>query len=336
MSFEPSTKPIALTMGEPAGIGGEVSLKAWLALRETGPAFVAFDSPSRLSTLAARLDLDIPIREISSISDAADVFKDALPISPIALPVISQAGFPDIRNASATIASIDTAVTATRAGLTSAVVTNPIHKKTLYRAGFVHPGHTEYLATLAGVPRVAMMLACSEVRTIPVTIHRSLTSAIAALRTEKIVEIGILVAAELRTRFGLQHPRLAVAGLNPHAGEGGTMGDEEEKIIRPAVELLRSSGIAVEGPLPPDTMFTARARMRYDAAICMYHDQALIPVKTLDVDGGVNVTLGLPFIRTSPDHGTALDIAGRGIADCSSLIAALRLASQLAHASERE
>lgn len=336
MNLEESRKPLALTMGEPAGIGGEIALKAWLALRREGPAFVAFNSPAHLAASAEKLGLNVPIREISSIADAADIFAHALPVSTIALPVSPQPGLPDVRNAPATIASIDVAVTATRAGLTSAVVTNPIQKETLYRAGFLYPGHTEYLASLADVGRVAMMLVCPEVRTIPVTIHQSLSRAIAALRTEEIVEIGLLVVSELRSRFGLEHPRLAVAGLNPHAGEAGTMGDEEERIIRPAVERLRSLGIQVAGPLPPDTMFTARARTRYDAALCMYHDQALIPVKTLDVDGGVNVTLGLPFVRTSPDHGTALDIAGQGVADCGSLVAALRLADRLARTQQRE
>jgi 4-hydroxythreonine-4-phosphate dehydrogenase len=324
------TIPLALTMGETAGVGGELTLKAWLALRGSGPVFAALDSPERLTDLARRLGLDVPVRAIAEPEQAAAVFARALPVLTVDLPVPPRLGHPDPANAPATLASIDKAVALTRAGRASAVVTNPIQKATLYAAGFPHPGHTEYLGALCGVASPVMMLVCPELRAVPVTIHLSLAEAIARLDTAAIVAAGRTVAAALRADFGVARPRLALAGLNPHAGEQGAMGREDAEIVAPAVATLRAAGIDAAGPLPPDTMFAPRARASYDAAICMYHDQALIPVKTLDVDGGVNVTLGLPFVRTSPDHGTALDIAGRGVAHPGSLIAALRLADTMA------
>jgi 4-hydroxythreonine-4-phosphate dehydrogenase len=228
------------------------------------------------------------------------------------------------------IAAIETAVGLARSGQVGAVVTNPIQKSVLAAAGFPHPGHTEFLGALAGggAPPV-MMLACPQLRVVPVTVHEPLARAIARLTPGMIVDTARLVARELAARFAIARPRLAVAGLNPHAGEAGTMGREDIDIVAPAIAQLRAEGIDARGPLPPDTMFTALARPTYDAAICLYHDQALIPIKTLDMAGGVNVTLGLSIIRTSPDHGTALDIAGRGVADPASLIAALRLAADL-------
>jgi 4-hydroxythreonine-4-phosphate dehydrogenase len=211
------------------------------------------------------------------------------------------------------------------------MVTNPINKAALYDAGFSYPGHTEFLAALTGAHgRQIMMLASPTLRVVPATVHASLRNAIATLTTDGIIAAASTTEAALRRDFGIAHPRLAVAGLNPHAGEQGALGDEETTIIAPAIAALRNAGIDVSGPWPPDTMFTAKARTRYDAAICMYHDQALIPLKTLDMDRGVNVTLGLPIVRTSPDHGTAYDIAGKGIADPSSLIAAIELAAMLA------
>ena len=215
-------------------------------------------------------------------------------------------------------------------GQASAVVTNPIAKSVLYQTGFAHPGHTEFLAALTGAPHPVMMLASPELRVVPVTIHVSLRRALDSLNTETIVATGRITTAALIGDFGIAAPRLAVAGLNPHAGEAGAMGDEEALIITPAIEMLRNLGIAAFGPLPPDTMFTETARRGYDAALCMYHDQALIPLKTLAMEQGVNVTLGLPIIRTSPDHGTAFDIAGQGIASPASLIAALRMADAMA------
>ena len=217
------------------------------------------------------------------------------------------------------------------AGEVDGIVTNPIAKSVLKRAGFPHPGHTEYLAALTGGSgREVMMLAGPSLRVVPVTIHVSLRQALDLLDADAIVRVARTTEAALRRDFGITHPRLAIAGLNPHAGEDGHMGDEEDRLIRPAMRRLEADGIALIGPMPPDTMFTPAARARYDAAICMYHDQALIPLKTLDMAQGVNVTLGLDLVRTSPDHGTAFDIAGAGVADPSSLIAALRLADGIA------
>ncbi len=308
-------------MGDPAGIGGEIALKAWEA-RRTGFSFVLIDDPARFPAGS--------VREVASAAAACSVFAEALPVLPLSLAARAVPGKPDAANAPAIIASIERAVALTQAGETSAVVTSPINKAVLYGAGFAHPGHTEFLAALTGAPLPVMMLASPMLRVVPVTIHVSLRRALEMLTTEAIVAASRITAAALREQFGIAHPRLAVAGLNPHAGEGGAMGDEEQRIIVPALDALRAEGIDVSGPWPPDTMFTSDARARYDVAICMYHDQALIPIKTLDMTHGVNVTLGLPIIRTSPDHGTAYDIAGRGIADPSSLIAALDLAAHLA------
>jgi 4-hydroxythreonine-4-phosphate dehydrogenase len=240
------------------------------------------------------------------------------------------AGHPDPANAPAVIAAIRTGAALVGAGRAAALVTNPIQKETLYAAGFGHPGHTEFLAELAGGAEVAMMLACPELRVVPVTVHLALRDAVGALSTDKIVAAGRIAAAALARDFGVSRPRLAVAALNPHAGERGALGREEIEIIAPAVAALRAAGIDAEGPAPADTLFHPAARRRYDAVLCMYHDQALIPLKTIDFTQGVNVTLGLPFIRTSPDHGTALDIAGSGKADPASLIAALKLAGEMA------
>lgn len=315
--------PLALTMGEPAGIGGEIAIGAWKALRASGPAFLLIDDADRLS--------GVPIRRIATPEEAAAVFAEALPVLHRPLPRRPVPGRLDPANAPAVIAAIDEAVALAKSGRVAGVVTNPIQKSALYAAGFAHPGHTEYLAELAGtgIPPV-MLLACPELRVVPVTIHEPLRQAIARLTPEMIVETARTTAAALRRDFGIAAPRLAVAGLNPHAGEDGTLGTEDRDIVAPAVAALRAEGIDARGPMPPDTMFTAKARPGYDAAICLYHDQALIPIKTLDMAGGVNVTLGLSIVRTSPDHGTALDIAGTGKADPSSLIAAIRLAAEIA------
>jgi 4-hydroxythreonine-4-phosphate dehydrogenase len=322
--------PLAVTMGEPAGIGGELSLKAW-AMRQPGDRpFVVLDDLSRLATLGHGIGLDVPLRQIERPADAHDVFETALPVLPVRLRADVQAGRPAPVNAPATLESIERAVELALAGSIAGVVTNPIQKKTLQDAGFRHPGHTEYLAELAGGVDVAMMLACPELRVVPVTIHMSLAAAVRTLDSEQIVRAGRITAEGLTALFGIQRPRLAIAALNPHAGEQGAMGDEEMRIIVPAIDTLRHHDIDVRGPAPADTLFHAAARATYDAAICMYHDQALIPIKTIDFAGGVNVTLGLPFVRTSPDHGTALDIAGTGRADPTSLIAALHMADDMA------
>lgn len=336
MSQPPAPMPIAVTMGDPAGIGGELTLKAWHARRAMPgtPAFFAIDDPARLRRLATLLALPLEIAEIDSPAAAAGLFSHALPVLPQPLAVMARPGELDARNGAAVIASIERAVACVRDGWAAAVLTNPIHKKALHEAGFAYPGHTEFLAALAGPPgrpaEVAMMLACRGLRVVPVTIHVALRAALDALSTDLIVRAGRIAAAALRRDFDIDSPRLAVAGLNPHAGEGGSMGDEEARIVAPAVAALRADGIDAMGPLPPDSMFHEAARARYDAALCMYHDQALIPLKTIDFAGGVNITLGLPFIRTSPDHGTALDIAGTGKADPGSFLAALDMAADMA------
>jgi 4-hydroxythreonine-4-phosphate dehydrogenase len=323
--------PLALTMGEPAGIGGEITLLAWMGRRTAAvPPFFALDDPQRLERLAASLGWSVPVRPIAAPDEAAGAFAQALPVLPLSLARPTSAGRPDTANAPAVIGAITTAVGLVTAGRAAALVTNPIQKEALYAAGFRHPGHTEFLAELAGVALPVMMLACPELRVVLVTIHQPLREALAALSTERIVATGRIAAAGLTRDFAIARPRLAVAGLNPHAGEHGALGREEIDIIAPAVARLRAGGIVAEGPAPADTLFHAQARRRYDAVLCMYHDQALIPLKTIDFAGGVNVTLGLPFIRTSPDHGTALDIAGSGKADPTSLIAALRLAGEMA------
>jgi 4-hydroxythreonine-4-phosphate dehydrogenase len=320
-------KPLALTMGDPAGIGGELTLRAWQALHRDGPCFVALDDPDRLAALAP----EVPINLVLAPEAARAVFATALPVLPIELAAPPQPGHPDKANARAVIASIERAARLCLSGKAGGMVTNPINKAALYDAGFAYPGHTEFLAELTGAQgRQIMMLASPDLRVVPVTVHASLSRSIAMLTTDAIVAAAQTTAAALQRDFGIARPRLAIAGLNPHAGEQGALGDEETTIIGPAIAALRAAGIDVSGPWSPDTMFTATARSRYDAAICMYHDQALIPLKTLDMDRGVNVTLGLPIVRTSPDHGTAYDIAGKGVANPASLIAAIELAALLA------
>jgi 4-hydroxythreonine-4-phosphate dehydrogenase len=318
-------RPLAVTMGDPAGIGGEILLKAWLA---GAPPFVALDDPERLKQLADKLGLSVPIREIGAPA-AYGCFAEALPVIPMPLAVPAELGQPNSANAGAITDSIRAAVMLALSGDVGAVVTNPISKAVLYEAGFAHPGHTEFLGELTGALPI-MMLASPMLRVVPVTVHVSLRHALDQLTTEMIVTASRITAAALRRDFGVPHPRLAIAGLNPHAGEGGALGAEEASLIEPAMAILQADGITVTGPWPPDTMFTPAARAGYDAAICMYHDQALIPLKTLDMTHGVNVTLGLPIVRTSPDHGTAFDIAGTGRADPASLLAALSLAAEIA------
>ncbi|MGE5503532.1 MAG: 4-hydroxythreonine-4-phosphate dehydrogenase PdxA [Actinomycetota bacterium] len=328
----PGRPTLALTMGEPAGIGGDITLKAWLRRSEAGlPPFFAIDDPARLRGLAARLGLDVPIAEIARAADAASAFATALPVLPQPLAVPAEPGRPDPRNVPAVEAAIARAVALCTTGEAAAVVTNPISKAVMHQGGFTFPGHTEYLAHLAGLDgREVMMLACPELRVVPVTIHVALAEAVRTLSTADIVQVGTVTARALATDFAIARPRLAVAALNPHAGEGGAMGHEDDAVVAPAVAQLKAAGIDAFGPLPADTLFHARARATYDAALCMYHDQALIPIKTIDFDGGVNVTLGLPFVRTSPDHGTAFALAGTGQASETSLMAALRQAAEIA------
>jgi 4-hydroxythreonine-4-phosphate dehydrogenase len=323
--------PLAVTMGEPAGIGGEITLKAWLGRGDGVPPFYLVDDLDRIAALARRLGWRVPVRTISAPEDALAVFAEALPIAPIGITSRTLPGHPDPADAPAILGAIKTGVSHVLSGRAAALVTNPIHKNSLYRAGFRYPGHTEYLASLAGVAEApVMMLVCPALRVVPVTIHLALRQAILELCTSTIVHTGRVTAAALRRDFGVAAPTLAIAGLNPHAGEAGGLGREEIEIIEPAIAELRAAGIDARGPLAADTMFHAEARLSYDAALCMYHDQALIPIKTIDFHGGVNVTLGLPFVRTSPDHGTAFAIAGRGVARADSLIAALRLGADMA------
>ncbi len=328
---EPATLPLAVTMGEPAGIGGEIALQAWLGRCPQDPVFYLIDDPDRLAALAATLGWPAPVRAIAAPAQAPEIFARALPVMPVGRVLRGRAGHPDPADAPAILGAIEAAVADVRAGRAAALVTNPIHKDSLYRAGFRHPGHTEYLAELAGEgASPVMMLVCPELRVVPVTIHLALRQAVESLTAAAIVAAGRVTEAALRQDFGVAAPVLAIAGLNPHAGEAGGLGREEIDIIAPAIAELRAIGIDARGPFAADTMFHAEARRSYDAALCMYHDQALIPIKTIDFDGGVNVTLGLPFVRTSPDHGTAFAIAGRGVARAGSLIAALRLAAEMA------
>jgi 4-hydroxythreonine-4-phosphate dehydrogenase len=305
----------ALTMGEPAGIGPEIAVAAWRA----GRRFLFVGDPVVLR--------GAKVREVTSVAEATD---DAIPVLRVPLAAPAVPGKLDPANAPAVIASIETAVRLAVTGEVGAVVTNPIQKSVLTRAGFAHPGHTEFLAALTGAAMPVMMLACEGLRVVPITIHVSLRRAIELLDADLILRTARVTAEALRRDWGMARPRLAFTGLNPHAGEDGTMGDEEERIIRPAIALLRAEGIEALGPFPADTMFTPAARQSYDVALGMYHDQVLTPIKTLDMHGGVNVTLGLPIVRTSPDHGTALDIAGKGVADRGSVVAALDLAVDLA------
>jgi len=330
----PDRPPLALTLGDPAGVGPEIVVKAWNQLRHEGPAFmVVGDAQSVASASGANMRT---VRKVTTPKEAAAVFSEALPVLDIPLrsPVI--AGQPSSTAAQAIIRWIETAVGLALSGAVSGVVTAPIAKAPLYAAGFGFPGHTEFLGELtAGAPHEGargpiMMLAVPGLRTTLVTVHEPISKVGALLSIDAIVNAGLVTAQALRRDFGIAEPRLAVAGLNPHAGEDGTIGREDAEIIGPAVEALRAQGVAASGPTPADSLFHEAARARFDAAVCMYHDQALIPVKMLDFWGGVNVTLGLPIVRTSPDHGTAFDIAGRGLARPDSLIAAIRMADEIA------
>jgi len=333
-----SVKPLVLTLGEPAGIGPDITIEAWLR-RPSTPPFIFAGDAALLARRARLLGHDVPI-EIADPAEATGLFPNALPCLDSSPPVEGVPGRIDSTDTPAVVQSIRNAVSLVHAGEASAIVTNPINKKALSIAGFPFPGHTEFLAALAlemfAAPSTpVMMLAGPDLRVVPVTIHIPLKDVPLVLSTSLIVETGRIVARELTTRFGVTHPRLAVCGLNPHAGEEGMLGAEDEAIVRPAVDALRAEGIDATGPHSADTMFHAAARKTYDAVLCMYHDQALIPLKTLAFEEGVNVTLGLPFIRTSPDHGTALALAGTGGARATSLIEALRLAAVLARKDER-
>ncbi|ADG10755.1 4-hydroxythreonine-4-phosphate dehydrogenase PdxA [Caulobacter segnis] len=325
-------RPLALSAGDPAGVGGEIIAKAWRTLREAGPPFVVIGDAQLLASAGA----GVKVQAVTRPREALDVFADALPVIDIPLlsPVV--AGQPSPAYAPQVIRWIETGVGLALSGEVSGLVTAPIAKAPLYDAGFKFPGHTEFLAELTAAERFegprgpVMMLTAGDLRTTLATIHTPIAKVPGALTIEGIVNTALVTADALRRDFGVAAPRLAVAGLNPHAGEGGAIGREEIEIIGPAVQALRDRGVDAIGPSPADTLFHAEARARYDGVLCMYHDQALIPVKMLDFWGGVNVTLGLPIVRTSPDHGTGFDIAGRGLARPDSLIAAIQLAAQIA------
>jgi 4-hydroxythreonine-4-phosphate dehydrogenase len=334
---KPSSAPLALTMGDPAGIGLDIALAAWLARRSEGLApFVVFGDPEALSARATLLGLSVPIATLSDLAEAQSAFGTQLPVWPVPCAAAVAAGAPDARNGPAVIGAIEQAVLAVRSGAARAVVTNPIAKSVLMGGGFPHPGHTEFLGALAqahfAVPdaRPVMLLASQALKVVPLTVHIPLADVPQAVTTDGIVATGRILERSLRADFGIAHPRIAVTGLNPHAGEDGKLGSEDARLIAPAIETLRQEGLAVTGPHPADTLFHAAARAGYDAVLAMYHDQALIPIKTLAFDTGVNVTIGLPFVRTSPDHGTAFSIAGTGGAHAQSLIEAIKLADAMA------
>ena len=322
MSTSNAVAPIVLTCGEPAGVGPELAVKAWQTLGPSLP-FAWIGDPRHLK--------DVPLVEVTDLSEVAEACKTGLPVLAHGFAGKAIAGQPDPANAIGVIDVIARAVDLVRAGKASAMCTAPIHKKALIDgADFAYPGHTEYLAALAGRERSVMMLASDQLRVVPVTIHIALKDVPTQLSARLLTDTLLITHAAMVQDFGIAKPRIAVAGLNPHAGEGGAMGQEELDMIAPTLDALRAEGFDITGPLPADTMFHARARAQYDVALCMYHDQALIPIKTLDFDRGINVTLGLPFVRTSPDHGTAFDIAGKGVADPTSLIEALKMANAMA------
>ncbi|MBS0360546.1 MAG: 4-hydroxythreonine-4-phosphate dehydrogenase PdxA [Proteobacteria bacterium] len=329
-------KPLALSLGDPAGIGPEIVVKAWNELRDGGPPFVVVGDHQSLASASG--GGGSILKKVALPAEATEVFRDALPVIDLRLKSPVVAGQPSSAAAPAIIRWIETSVGLALSGAAGGVVTAPIAKAPLYAAGFKFPGHTEFLGELTAATRYegargpVMMLTAGGLRVALVTVHTPLAQVSAQLTAEAIVNVGLVTAQALKRDFGIANPRLAVAGLNPHAGEDGGIGREEIDIVAPAVKALAEKGVDARGPYPADSLFPAEMRARYDAAVCLYHDQALIPVKMLDFWGGVNVTLGLPIVRTSPDHGTAFDIAGRGLARPDSLIAAIRLADEMARA----
>jgi 4-hydroxythreonine-4-phosphate dehydrogenase len=327
--------PIAVTMGEPAGIAPDITLLAWRAMQaRPGICFFVIGDPHLLKARANLLGLDIGIKVIESSSEAGEAFTGALPVLPQSVPKEPEPGRIDPANSKAVIGAIKRAVELAVLGQVGAIVTNPIQKKVLYTQGFEYTGHTDYIAALIRSTGLeaepVMMLAAPGIRTVPLTVHIPLRDVVRALTSESIIRQARVVNSDLKRYFGIASPRIAIAGLNPHAGEGGALGGEEQSTIDPAIETLKREGMNVEGPLPADSLFHPEARSRFDIVICMYHDQALIPVKTIGFHEGVNATLGLPIVRTSPDHGTALSLAGSGKANPLSLICAIELAASMA------
>lgn len=318
-------------MGDPAGIGGEIAIIAWRDHHTELPPFYLLDDPERLTRLMAATGLSCPIAEIPTAQEAASVCRVALPVLRLSKPVKALPGDDSTGDGLMVIESIDRATDAAQYGAAAGMVTNPIQKSRLYDAGFTAPGHTEYLGQRAGLTHPpVMLLASPNLKVVPVTIHLSVKDAIAALTKAEIVRTLKITIASLKSDFGIAAPRVSVSGLNPHAGESGHMGREEIDIIAPAIAEASETGADIRGPLAGDTMFHLAARAEYDVAVCMYHDQALIPMKTLNFDNGVNVSVGLPFVRTSPDHGTAYNIAGTATANPTSLLSAIRMAGDIA------
>lgn len=323
--------PLVVTSGEPAGIGGELTIKAWKNRKKLNiRPFFTIDCPNRLR----KISVDLPIKEISSPEEAVAVFDDFLPVLPIKFQKIPENGMLNPKNAKAVIKSIKMAVDFCLKGQAGGVITNPIHKSNLYEAGFSYPGHTEFIADLCSKHfgkeiTPVMMLAAKDLKVVPLTIHIPLQDVPQAISGKLIKEKCQIIDKSLKADFKIDTPRIVIAGLNPHAGEGGKIGLEDQEIITPVIEEMQKCGLNVSGPYPADTLFHEEARANYDLAVGMYHDQALIPLKTLDFHGGVNVTIGLPIVRTSPDHGTAIDIAGRGIARADSFINAIKMASEI-------
>jgi 4-hydroxythreonine-4-phosphate dehydrogenase len=317
--------PLAVALGDPAGVGPEIVAKAWEARTASGlPPFFAIGQCASIRAVWSG-----PLRAVSGPDEALACFPEALPVVLVGDRANITPGAPDLDGARIALDSLEIAVGLTRSGAASALVTGPVSKSQLYAVGFTHPGQTEFVAERCGVSSdlVAMMLVGPTLRTVPVTVHVPLRSVPDVLTSDRIVAKGRATARGLQRQFGIEQPRIAVSGLNPHAGEDGALGREEIELVMPAIERLRAEGVDARGPYPADTMFHERARMRYDAALCMYHDQALVPIKTLYFDEGVNMTLGLPIVRTSPDHGTAFNIAGKDQANPGATIAAIQTAA---------
>ncbi len=331
--------PLAVSMGDPAGVGLEVTLKAWAARAAEGlPPFVLFGDPIAAAQRARLLRLPVPIASVDKLAGAAEIFKNALPVRSVPLRTHAAPGIPDRANAAAVIGAIEAATAAVASGEAAALVTNPIAKHVVAGDDFPYPGHTDFLAALAERHwpgrryHAVMMLAAADLRVVPLTVHIPFIDVPKAITRDKLCQTVRITHAGLKRDFGVRRPRIAVTGLNPHAGEEGTIGREEINVIAPAIGDLCAEGLDVTGPHPADTLFHAAARATYDAAVCMYHDQALIPFKTVAFEDGVNVTLGLPFVRTSPDHGTAFGIAAKGCASPLSFIESLKLAATIADA----
>ena len=329
--------PIALTMGEPSGIGGEITIKAWKNYKSELWPFFLIDDPERIRKLAQTMAFEIKVKEIFNPSETINCFDKFLPVLPLKNSVTSKLGSPESKNSKAVIESIKTASKYAMSEQVLGVVTNPIQKSVLYESGFDFPGHTEFLGHLAGTDLPPLMMFISpQLRVACVTGHKSLSESIKEISVENIINCTCLAETSLIKYFNFKKPRIAIAGINPHAGEDGSMGNEERSIIAPAINYLIEKGVNVKGPFAPDSLFSEKARKNYDIVICMYHDQGLIPIKAIDFEETVNVSIGLPFIRTSPDHGTGIDIAGTGEASEKSLVEAIKTVKTMHIGSKRE